>query len=189
MSDYVSLPIPKDRNLFFSEQVDQFTIGKISESIINIESHDQYLIDLFNVHKLQYVPAPIKIYIDSYGGNVYQILGLISIIDSCKTPIYTYVTGTAMSAGFLMLISGHKRFAYKHATILYHQLSSGSFGKLEEMKDDLKEGKRLHKLLTSIVLEKTKLTRKKLKETDLTKKDWYIAPEEALQFKIIDEIL
>lgn len=189
MSDITSLPLPKSRNLFFSDGVDLSSIGKLSESIIEIETNDEYLKRLYSVHNLSYSPDPIKIYIDSYGGVVYQVLGLISVMDTCKTPIHTYSTGCAMSCGLLMLISGHKRFAYKHSTPLYHQVSNWLYGKLEDLKDDLKETKRLQKLIDSIVLEKTKLTKKKLKEINTVKKDWYMTAKEALEYGVIDEIV
>ena len=66
----------------------------------------------------------IKIYIDSYGGQVYQCFGLIGVMES-KTEIHT-VCSAAMSCGFIILINGHKRFAYRHATPLYHRVSSVS---------------------------------------------------------------
>lgn len=189
MSDITSLPLPKTRNLFFSDGVDLSSIGKLSESIIEIETNDKYLKKLYSVHGLSYNPDPIKIFIDSYGGIVYQVLGLISIMDACKTPIHTYSTGCTMSCGFLMLISGHRRFVYKHSTLLYHQVSNWLVGKLEDLKDDLKETKRLQKLIDSIVLEKTNLTKNKLKEINTIKKDWYMTANEALEYGVVDEIL
>lgn len=185
----MNLPIPLPRDLFLSEQVDQESIKKISEEIVKINNDDEILKRQFQVYDLNYNPKPINIYIDSYGGSVYQCFGLLGLIGQSKTPIWTHVTGAAMSAGFLILISGHKRFGYKHSTVLYHQLSSVSWGKLEEMKDDLKENKRLQKIIDEIVVSKTKLTRKKLKEINLLKKDWFISIQDSLDFGIIDEII
>ena len=185
----ISLPLPLERNLHFTEYVENESIRKITEDIIKLNTDDEYLLKLYSVYNLKYEPQPIKIYIDSYGGSVYQILGLISIIDTSKTQIHTIATGVAMSAGMMLLISGHKRFAHQNSTILYHQLSADSWGKLEGMKDDIKEYKRLQKLLEEILLNKTKLTKKKLKEINKLKKDWYISAQESLELKIIDEII
>lgn len=183
------LPLPKKRELFFAEQVEQDTIKKLSEDIILINTDDNHLKRLYSVYDLTYDPSPIKIYIDSFGGSVYQVMGLLAIMENSKTPIWTYVTGAAMSCGFLMLISGHKLFGYKYSTPLYHQVSSFAWGKLEDMKDGLAETKRLQKLIDSIVIEKTKLTKKKLKEINSLKKDWFLTPQESLEFGIIDEII
>lgn len=189
MSDILNLPIPKPRNLYFYEDVNCYSIQKLSESIIEINEHDQQLLGIFKLHNLNYEPSPIKIYIDSFGGSVYQILGLISIIENSKVPVHTISTGVCMSAGFMLLISGHKRFAYKYSTQLYHQISSLTYGNLEAIKEDVKELKRLQKLLEEIIISKTKLTKKKLKEINNLKQDWFITPQQSLEFGIVDEII
>lgn len=185
----LNLPIPLKRNLYFSDGVNLESIQKLTEAIVEINDDDEHLKKLFQVYNLKYEPEPIKIYIDSFGGSVYQILGLVSVIETSKVPIHTISTGVAMSAGLIMLISGHKRFAHKYSTQLYHQVSSITWGKLEFMKDELKEFKRLQKMLDDIIIRKTKLTKKKLKEINTLQKDWYLTAEESLQFGIIDEII
>ena len=144
---------------------------------------------MYVVYDIDYVAKPIKIMIDSFGGQVYQILGLLAIMDESKTPIHTYATGAAMSCGFMLLIHGHKRFAYKHATPLYHQVSSGSSGKVKDMEEKLEESKRLQGLLEKLTLEKTKISAKKLERVYKTKKDWYMTAKEALKLGVIDEIV
>lgn len=189
MSDPVNISLPKNRNLYFTTHVDQDSVSKLSQDIISINDHDRYLEKWYKIHNLHYKPSPIKIFIDSYGGQVYQILGLIGIIEKSKTSIHTIATGCAMSAGFALLVSGHKRFAYQYATMLYHQVSDDRWGKLEHMKQGLKETKRLDKLLTNIILSKTKITKKLIKEIIRMKQDWYLTPEQSLNLGIIDKIL
>ena len=189
MSDPINISLPKERNLYFTTQVDQYSIANLSKEIIAINDHDQYLEKWYKIHNLKYKPEPIQIFIDSYGGNVYQILGLIGIIEKSRTPIHTIVTGCAMSAGFLLLISGHKRFAYKYSTMMYHQVSDDTWGKSEHMKQTIKETKRLDKLLTRIVHDKTKLTKAQTKKFDKMKKDWFIESSQSLKLGIIDKII
>lgn len=114
----MDLKEPKIRDLFFNKQVDQSSIGELTKSIVEIINDDKHLKKISKIMGYKYEPKPINIYIDSYGGHVYQILGLISIIEKSKTPIHTIVTGCAMSCGFLLLLSGHKRFAYPLSTVL-----------------------------------------------------------------------
>lgn len=185
----MSLPIPLNRDLFLSDQIDQESMRKISEEIIKINKDDEFIMRQYQVYDLEYDPKPIKIYIDSFGGTVYQCLGLIGIMEASKTPVWTYATGAAMSCGFLILISGHKRFGYKYSTPLYHQVSNWIYGKMEDLKDHLQETKRLQKLIDEITISKTKLSKKKLKEINSIKKDWFITPKEALDYGIIDEII
>ena len=128
-----NLPLPKKRDLFFNKQVDQNSIGDLTQKIIEINQDDEHLKKVYSIYNLKYNPDPIKIYIDSYGGQVYQCFGLLSVIERSETPIHTIVTGCAMSAGFMILISGHRRFAHKLSTPLYHQVSSGAIGTVKEM--------------------------------------------------------
>lgn len=183
------LQLPKDRILFFTKQFDQASIADLTQSILDINRNDEYLTKLYSVYGIPYKPAPIKIYIDSYGGYVYQCFGLLSVMDSSKTPIHTIVTGAAMSCGFMMAIHGHKRFAMRNATLMYHQVSSGAFGKLKEMEEDIAETQRLQKRIMQMTVKRTKISLAKLEENFERKKDWYMEPDEALLNGVIDEIL
>lgn len=180
---------PKDRNLFLAQQVTQDSINKISQAIIEINEDDAELEKIYALHDIDYVPKPIKLYIDSYGGYVYQCFGLLGIMKASKTPVHTIVTGCAMSCGFLISVSGHKRFGYPKATYMYHQVSSVAVGKVKDLEEDVIETKRLQKMIEDITLQNTRITEKKLEKIYKTKKDWFMDSEEALKLKVIDEIL
>lgn len=187
MADH--LPLPKKRDLFFTKQVDQASIGELTQRVIEINQDDEHLKKVYSIYGLDYNPEPINIYIDSYGGAVYQCFGLLSVIERSKTPIHTIVTGCAMSCGFLILISGHKRFAHKMSTPLYHQVSTGFWGKVQDLEEKLEETKRLQKQIEDYTQDKTKIGKKKLKEILENKKDWYMSSDEALELGVVDEIL
>lgn len=183
------IALPKERNLYFPTQVDQASIGELSKSIIEISKNDEFLRQLYPVYGLSYNPSPIKIYIDSYGGYVYQCFGLLSIMDTSKTPVHTILTGAAMSCGFMVLIHGHKRFAYRNGTAMYHQVSSGAIGKLKDMEEDLEETRRLQKRIMEMTVKRTKISLSKLEENFKNKHDWYMDADEALLNGVIDEII
>lgn len=185
----VNLELPKERNLYLQKQVDQASMGDLTQKIIEINEDDARLKKLYDVYGIEYKPKPIKIYIDSYGGQVYQCFGLLGVMEKSKTPIHTIVTGCAMSCGFMILISGHKRFAYKLSTPLYHQVSTTKSGTLKEIEEDIIETKRLQETIEEITLERTKITKKKLKEIYEGKIDWFMSSKEALELGVVDEIL
>lgn len=178
-----------ERNLFFNKQVDQSSIGELMQSIINFNDIDQKMEELASFNQNSYVRQPISIYIDSYGGNVYQIFGLIGIIEQSKTPIYTYLTGCAMSCGFLLLISGHKRFAYKYSTALYHQVSSGAYGKIQEIEERVEETQRLQLIIEKMTLDKTKISKSRLEKSRKSKEDWFIPSDDLVDYGIVDVII
>jgi len=184
-------PIPrgKERNLFFGKQVDQETIEALSREIILINENDVELVKLYAIYDLEYKPKPIKIYIDSYGGYVYQVLGLVGIMEKSKTGIHTICTGAAMSCGFIMLIFGHKRFCYEHGTPLYHQIGTGFSGKVEDLEQKFVESKRLQNKIEEMTIRKTKISKEKLDDIREKKIDWYMTAKEALDLEVIDEII
>ena len=94
-----------------------------------------------------------------------------------------------MSAAFKIFLAGHKRFAFRHATFLYHQTNCLRFGKYQDLVEDREEMDFLQNEIEIYVAARTKINAKKLKGIRTTKKDWYIHSEEALLLGIIDEII
>jgi len=185
----IEIKNPMERNIFFSGGVESESMKIISEKIITINDDDKMMKKVYALHNLKYKPKPIKIFIDSPGGLVYDAFGTISIIEKSKTPVYTYCTGKAMSCGFMLLIAGHKRFCYEHGTVLYHQIAIGASGKIKDAEERLVEGNRLQKNIEELTLRKTNISKKQLKKNYKEKIDWYITPQEALKLKIVDKII
>ena len=184
-----NVPAPKPRALYLSTQVDQASMGMISTAILDINQNDEYIAKMCEVHGMSYNPKPITIYIDSYGGYVYQCFGLLSVMKNSKVPVHTIVTGCAMSCGFMIAISGHERYTYEKATLMYHQVSGGTHGKVKEVEEDLIEAKRLQKMIEDHTIANTGLTRKQLKENYDAKHDWFMNAKDALKYKVIDAII
>ena len=184
-----NLEKPLPRNLFLAQQVDQDTMNALSKSILEIREHDKYLEGYFKLHDLEYKPKPIVLHIDSYGGAVYQCFGVLSIMKSGGTPVNTVVTGCAMSCGFMLAIHGAHRSIHKYGTMMYHQVSSGVWGKVAEMEEDLVEAKRLQKQIEEMTLDHTKITKEKLEKVYKRKQDWYIDAKSAVKWGCADEIV
>lgn len=180
---------PKERNLFLAQGVNQESIEKITKEIIDINENDEYLKKFYAISDLTYEPAPIKLYIDSYGGLVYQCMGLLSIMEASKVPVHTIVTGVAASCGFLIAITGHQRFGYPKSTFMYHQVSSEAWGTLKDLEEDVMEVKRLQEMIEEITLEKTNFTKKKLEKIYNAKKNLWLNSDQALDLGVIDEII
>ncbi|MHA2280084.1 MAG: ClpP family protease [Promethearchaeota archaeon] len=95
----------------------------------------------------------IPIVISSYGGSVYALLEMIDTIKNIGVPVATIVTGKAMSAGGVLASCGDEgmRFALPNATFMIHEVSSATWGKLSELKIDVKEADRLNKAILEIM--------------------------------------
>ena len=97
MADLPDLPLPQKRVLYLAAQVNQKSMNDLTKSIIQINEHERYLEKLFPIYDLEYKPKPSRIYIDSYGGAVYQCLGLLGVMNKSVTPVHTFAAGAAMS--------------------------------------------------------------------------------------------
>jgi ATP-dependent Clp protease protease subunit len=89
----------------------------------------------------------IPIVIDSYGGQVYSLMAMIGAIKSSRVPVATIVEGKAMSCGAILFSFGAEglRFMDPDATLMIHDVSSAAYGKIEEMKTDVREAERLNR--------------------------------------------
>jgi ATP-dependent Clp protease protease subunit len=70
---------------------------------------------------------------------------------------------------------------------LIHQLSSGFWGKFSEIEDEMKNLKKLTKMIKEVYLENTKITKKQLDK--MLKHDLWLNAEEALEYGLVDEII
>lgn len=180
---------PADRLLFLSKQVTQESMNDLTKRIIQINDSDAALEMKLEGMGATYHRPPILLHIDSYGGQVYACLGLLGAMKLSQTPVHTIVTGCAMSAGFLIAISGHRRLCYPYATYMYHQTASALWGDLQGMEEDLGEVRRLQRLVEDLVTSRTKITREQLRENQERKQDWYMTPAQAKRLGVVDEVL
>lgn len=157
------------------------TIEKILE--INFEDDEK------ESKEVDFKRKPIKLILNSYGGSIYDGLGIVSVIEQSKTPIHTYVYGYAMSMGFIIGAIGHKRFASKHATFMYHQMSSGVDGSLEDIKQSMEQKYKMEIIIDEILLSKTKIRRSELDDVKKLKQDWFLSSDEALKLGVFDELI
>ena len=131
---------------------------------------------------------PLNLVINSDGGDVYEALGMIDFMQSLNVKVNTICRGRAMSAAALLLCAGTgTRAASKNSTIMFHEMSSGIYGKSSDMKANVQHMEKLEEVLVQIMSENSKKDGKFWKETTL--KDYYLSPEEALELGVIDIII
>jgi ATP-dependent Clp protease protease subunit len=130
---------------------------------------------------------PIKIFIDSGGGDLDATFTIIDSIKMSKTPVWTINFGCAYSGGFFIFINGHKRFTTPLSTFLYHEGSTGNVGDAGKFRNFAEFYERQLALLKDIVLKQTNISEELYKEHQ--KDDWWLDANEALDLGIADEIL
>lgn len=121
------------------------------------------------------------------GGYCYDGLGLCDLLS--KYDVTCICSGYIMSMGIPILLSCKHRKAYKNTTFMIHAVSSITMGKLDEMKDDVKETERLNDIIDDIIIANSGITKSRIKEMHEKKQDWFMSAEEALKLGLIDEII
>ena len=173
------------RTFFLSDDVDNASVGKLVwEMLYQINEDNEK-----DEKEKDYKRDPIKLYINSCGGTIYDMWALIDVIQNSKTPIYTYCMGYAMSAAFSIFLAGHKRYCYKHSTFMYHQIYCKKNGNYQDLVEDRIEMDNLNKQVEEYVLERTKLTKEDVADIREKKKDFYIHSDKAIEYGIVDEVL
>lgn len=129
---------------------------------------------------------PIKIFIDSSGGDVMGTLTIIDAIKNSKTPVWTINIGQAYSGGFFVFITGHKRLSYENASFLFHEGSTGGQGDANKFNNWADFYKRVLKKIKGIVLKYTKISEEEYEKH--AKDDWWLFADEAINYGICDEI-
>ena len=130
---------------------------------------------------------PINIYIMSYGGDLYQAYACIATMLASKTPIRTINMGVAMSAGILLLLAGHERYAMKYSTAMIHQGSGGAQGTFSEMEEQQKNYRKLIDCMRDYILDRTNIDMKLYNKNKT--KDWFLTDKEQVELGIVSKIV
>lgn len=130
---------------------------------------------------------PIKIFIDSPGGDVTFMWSVINMIETSKTPIWTINYCTAFSAAAEILASGHQRYAFKGTNVMIHLGSCAYSGDVANVETTKKYFDALSKKTVDHLLERTKIEPKMFKKKTMT--DWFLDEDEALKNGIVDRII
>tara|TARA_B110000858_G_C17797747_1_gene473444 strand:+ start:2045 stop:2707 length:663 start_codon:yes stop_codon:yes gene_type:complete len=136
--------------------------------------------------------TPINVVIDSVGGDVYEMFGIIDYIESLQKNsnivVNTICRGKAMSAAAMILACGTgKRLASKRSTIMIHEGSSMQAGKTSDVKAAQKYNAHLEDMANSILGDKT--TKDKQFWSEQTKTDLYLSAKDAQKLGVIDGII
>ncbi len=131
----------------------------------------------------------IDIYINSPGGSVIAGLAIYDTMQIIKPDVATTCVGHAMSMGAVLLAAGAKgkRSALPNSRIMIHQGSAGFHGTPSDIDIVAKEVLRYKSLLIELLAKHTGQPVEKV-EKDIDR-DFYMSPEEGLQYGLVDKIL
>lgn len=128
---------------------------------------------------------PIHIYINSPGGSIIDGLAIYDVSKIIEAPIRTICIGMAASMAAILMLMGKEKCALTHSRIMFHEVSTGSYGKISDIRIDFKLAEDLQKELYDIIREKTTLEN----IDEIFQKDTWMKVDEALKYNVINKIL
>lgn len=131
----------------------------------------------------------IKIYINSPGGSVSAGLAIYDTMQYVKPDVSTICVGVAASMAATLLGAGArgKRFALPNSEILLHQVMGGAEGQAVEIEIAARQILRVKARINGILAKHTGQKLDKI-ESD-TDRDFWMDPEEAKKYGLIDEVI
>jgi ATP-dependent Clp protease protease subunit len=165
----------KDRIIILGSEIDEDVANIVVAELLFLEAEDP--------------EKDIHFYINSPGGLVTAGLAIYDTMQYIKPDIVTICVGQAASMAAVLLAAGTKgkRFALPHSRIMIHQPLGGAQGQATDIEIQAKEILRIRDMLNQILSEHTGQPIERVrKDTD---RDFYMSPEEAFEYGIIDGIL
>ena len=165
----------KERIIFLGGPINDAVANNIIAQLLFLEHEDP--------------KKDIKLYINSPGGAVSAGLAIYDTMKFIKPKVSTVCVGMAASMGAFLLSVGDrgKRIALPNSKIMLHQVMGGAEGQATDIEIAAKEIIKMKKQINEILAKNTKQPLSKIeKDTD---RDFYLDPEEAKKYGIIDEIV
>lgn len=165
----------KDRIIFLGSGVDQASANVIVAQLLFLQAQDP--------------KKEIYFYINSPGGSVYDALAIYDTMQYIQNDVVTVGIGMQASAAAFLLSSGTKgkRFVLPNASVMIHQPSSGTRGKVTDQEIDLRESLRVKELLENIMAKNTGQKPEKIHD-DMERDKWLTA-DEAVKYGIADKVI
>lgn len=153
----MSLPSPElvnywrlaeERIFYIDYEIDE-TVNEIQKAIVAINMADKN-VDIKDRKK-------IVLMLNTPGGLLSETMMLCQTMLASKTPVITVNMNMAYSGGFLLLVAGHERYAFKYARAMCHTGSDGTCGTFEQTEAMQRVYKQQVDEMGQYILERTKI--------------------------------
>lgn len=165
----------KERIVFVTGPIHDDMASVICAQLLFLESEDS--------HK------EICLYINSPGGVVTAALSIFDTMQYVRSPVATFCLGQAASAGSLLLCCGEKgkRYSLPNSRIMVHQPLGGVQGQATDINIHAQEILAMRERLNKIYQTHTGQPLEVISR--VMERDFFLTPQKALEFGIIDEIV
>ena len=159
-----------------------FLVGGIDDHVANVIVAQMLFLEAENPEK------DISLYINSPGGVVNSGLAIYDTMQYLRAPVSTICIGMAASMAAVLLAAGTKgkRYALPNSRIMIHQGSGGFRGNAPDAIIQMKEWEFLVNRNIEILARHTSQPVDKVRQD--TNRDYFMAPEDAKDYGIIDAV-
>ncbi|MEO0253821.1 MAG: ATP-dependent Clp endopeptidase proteolytic subunit ClpP [candidate division WOR-3 bacterium] len=165
----------KDRIVFLGMPIDDQVANLVIAQLLYLEAENP--------------KKDIYLYINSPGGYITSGLAIYDTIQYIRPDVNTICIGMAASMAAVLLAAGTKgkRYALPHSRIMIHQPFGGVQGQAIDIKIHAEEIMRMRDMLNEILAKHTGQPKEKIeKDTD---RNYFMSPQEALNYGLVDEII
>jgi ATP-dependent Clp protease, protease subunit len=164
-----------ERIIFLGTPVDDQIANLIIAQFLHLEAEDP--------------DKDIVLYINSPGGSVYAGMAIYDTMQYIKPDVQTICVGIAMSMGALLLAGGAKgkRMALPNSKILIHQVTGGFQGQGTDIEIQAREVINLKRRMEEIIAEHSGQPIDRVAKD--MERDYFMSPDEAKEYGIIDNVL
>ena len=165
----------KNRIIFLGTPIDDQVANLIVAQLLFLNQEDR--------------DAPINMYINSPGGQVYAGMAIYDTMNMIPNPISTVAVGMTASFGTVLLAAGTsgQRYALPNSTIHLHQPLGGAQGQVTDIEIQAKEFIRLRQNLNEILVLHTGQEIEVI-END-TERDFWMDAHSAVKYGLVDKVL
>jgi ATP-dependent Clp protease, protease subunit len=165
----------KDRIIYIQGEFEDGMANNVVAQLLYLNSQDS--------------EKDINIYINSPGGSITSMYSIFDVMNYIKPDICTVGIGQNCSAGSFILAAGTKgkRSVLPNTEIMIHEFSGGSKGKATDIFNEVDKLKKLHDKMARQYMSFTGQVLSKIKKD--MQRDFWMTPEEALEYGLIDKIL
>ena len=182
----------RDNHVYFYTDINTNTMLSLQKEVQTVVDNIVNKAKVIQDMKFTVKHPPLILHINSPGGGIFAAFTFIDFMAHIKRKyptikFHSVVEGRAASAATLISVTADKRFITEYGYMLIHQLWSMSFGKYNEIKDDVSNLDRLMERIKRIYLKHSKVPEDQLDE--ILKHDIYWDAETCKKYKLVDQIL
>lgn len=130
---------------------------------------------------------PIKIYINSPGGDLFAGSMMLDVITQSKTPIIGIAFGLVGSMAYHVYLACHERIAFKNSVFCQHEGDVAVSNSASKAKDTMEFFTQMDERLNQHILNRTKMEPEYL--ASKAKNEYFMYADEAKELGIVDKII